>query len=169
MKAITIWQPWASMLAHRVKTYETRSWVTAYRGPIAIHAATIGVPQVLKKCFPEEVDKMMFMDAIAKGLKGCYTDKEIQDILNELPTGSVVATANLVGCHKIAAIHGERSRCFDNDPFIGLGDGKTYTPDDIEYALGDWSNGRFAWEFSDMKLITPVPAKGKQGLWRWEP
>lgn len=49
MKAITIWQPWASLLAHRVKTYETRSWATAYRGPIAIHAAAIGVPQVLKR------------------------------------------------------------------------------------------------------------------------
>lgn len=169
MKAITIWQPWASLLAHRVKTYETRSWATAYRGPIAIHAAAIGVPQVLKKCFHEEGDRMIFMDAIAKGLKGCYTIEEIERVLNELPTGCVVATANLVGCHKIAAIHGERARCFGNDPFIGLGDGKTYTPDDTEYALGDWSNGRFAWEFSDMKLIDPVPVKGKQGLWRWEP
>ena len=39
MKAITIWQPWASLLACGGKRFETRSWATSYRGPIAIHAA----------------------------------------------------------------------------------------------------------------------------------
>ena len=39
MKAITIWQPWASLIACGAKKYETRSWPTKYRGPIAIHAA----------------------------------------------------------------------------------------------------------------------------------
>lgn len=151
MKAITIWQPWASLLAHRAKTYETRSWETAYRGPIAIHAAAIKVPQVLKRCFPEAKDQMMFFDAIAKGLHGCYTTKEIERILNELPTGCVVATANLVGCHKITAIQ------------------RAYAVDKTERSLGDWTPGRFAWEFSDMKLIDPIPVKGKQGLWWWEP
>lgn len=151
MKAITIWQPWASLLAHRVKLHETRSWETAYRGPIAIHAAAVKVPQVLKRCFPEERDRTMFFDAVAKGLHECYTTEEIVHILEELPTGSVIATANLVGCHKITAIQ------------------RAYAVDNVELALGDWTPGRYAWEFSDMKLITPVPAKGKQGLWWWEP
>ena len=36
-------------------------------------------------------------------------------------------------------------------------------------ALGDWTPGRYAWEFSDMKpLGEPIPAKGKQGLWEWK-
>ena len=39
MKALTIWQPWASLIAGGAKQYETRSWATQYRGPIAIHAA----------------------------------------------------------------------------------------------------------------------------------
>lgn len=38
MKGITVLQPWASYLAEGVKKYETRSWSTNYRGPIAIHA-----------------------------------------------------------------------------------------------------------------------------------
>lgn len=38
-KALTVWQPWASLLAAGVKEYETRSWSTRYRGLIAIHAA----------------------------------------------------------------------------------------------------------------------------------
>lgn len=38
MKAITIRQPWAGLIAVGEKVYETRSWPTKYRGPIAIHA-----------------------------------------------------------------------------------------------------------------------------------
>ena len=39
MKAITIYQPWARLIANGVKTIETRTWQTRYRGPLAIHAA----------------------------------------------------------------------------------------------------------------------------------
>jgi hypothetical protein len=38
MKALTVLQPWAQLLALGVKQAETRSWSTAYRGPLAIHA-----------------------------------------------------------------------------------------------------------------------------------
>lgn len=38
MKAITLWQPWAWLVAEGLKQYETRSWATSYRGPLAIHA-----------------------------------------------------------------------------------------------------------------------------------
>lgn len=38
MKALTLWQPWASLIAWGEKQYETRSWGTAYRGDLAIHA-----------------------------------------------------------------------------------------------------------------------------------
>ena len=39
MKALTLTQPWASLVACGAKTIETRSWRTPYRGPVAIHAA----------------------------------------------------------------------------------------------------------------------------------
>lgn len=39
IKAITLWQPWASFMAWGLKKNETRSWATSYRGPLAIHAA----------------------------------------------------------------------------------------------------------------------------------
>ena len=38
MKALTVRQPWASLIAERRKRYETRSWLTHYRGLLAIHA-----------------------------------------------------------------------------------------------------------------------------------
>ena len=39
MKAITIWEPYATAIAIGLKKYETRTWKTNYRGPIAIHAS----------------------------------------------------------------------------------------------------------------------------------
>lgn len=36
MKAISIKQPWASLIAEGRKIYEIRSWKTNYRGPILI-------------------------------------------------------------------------------------------------------------------------------------
>ena len=39
MKAITLWQPWASFVADGKKQYETRSFKIKHRGYLAIHAA----------------------------------------------------------------------------------------------------------------------------------
>lgn len=39
MKAISLHQPWASLVAMGLKRVETRSWPTRHRGWIAIHAA----------------------------------------------------------------------------------------------------------------------------------
>ncbi len=38
IKAITLYQPWASAIALGFKKFETRSWSTGYRGLILIHA-----------------------------------------------------------------------------------------------------------------------------------
>lgn len=39
MKIISLWQPWASLIAEQLKRYETRTWSTDYRGELLIHAA----------------------------------------------------------------------------------------------------------------------------------
>lgn len=39
MRAFSLWQPWASLVIHRLKEWETRGWKTDYRGQIALHAA----------------------------------------------------------------------------------------------------------------------------------
>lgn len=40
MKALTISQPWASLIASGDKWIENRCWRTYYRGPLAIHAGS---------------------------------------------------------------------------------------------------------------------------------
>ena len=39
MKAISLWQPWASLWVGGPKIHETRHWYTPVRGWIAVHAA----------------------------------------------------------------------------------------------------------------------------------
>lgn len=39
MKIITLWEPYATLIAQGFKKYETRHWYTTYRGPLLIHAA----------------------------------------------------------------------------------------------------------------------------------
>jgi hypothetical protein len=44
MKALTVRQPYAGLIAAGVKTIEVRSWVTHYRGPLLIHAGLAPIP-----------------------------------------------------------------------------------------------------------------------------
>jgi len=39
MLAITLHEPWATLIARGDKAIETRGWTTRYRGPLAIHAS----------------------------------------------------------------------------------------------------------------------------------
>ncbi len=48
MKAITLWQPWATLIALGAKPTETRRWATTYRGRLAIHAAKSGPREIVK-------------------------------------------------------------------------------------------------------------------------
>jgi ASCH domain len=38
MNVLTVKQPWAWAIVNGIKTIENRSWATAYRGPLLIHA-----------------------------------------------------------------------------------------------------------------------------------
>ena len=58
MKALTIKQPWATLIMQQNKRYEFRSWKTNFRGEFLIHAGkTIDKEAVkrLKKYLPEEL------------------------------------------------------------------------------------------------------------------
>ena len=60
MKALTLTQPWATLMALRAKTIETRSWWTSYRGELVIHAAK-GFPKWAR----EICDEPEFAEALS--------------------------------------------------------------------------------------------------------
>lgn len=76
MKALSLHQPWASLIAAGAKRVETRTWRTHHRGLLAIHAA----------------QRRMDFQAIellrTLGLSG----------LCEFPLGCIVATCRVVDC-----------------------------------------------------------------------
>ena len=58
MKALTIKQPWATLIIQGDKRFEFRSWQTKYRGELLIHAGKgIDKPAMkrLSKYLPEEL------------------------------------------------------------------------------------------------------------------
>lgn len=162
MKAITIWQPWASLVSCGAKKYETRGWLTNYRGPIAIHAALKGVA-------PPYPELRRALDKYAEKI-GSFDD---------LPRGAIIATAELVNIWRIVHHPGTDVDVAKNIP-IGAESlttdkhapdfGDYFVPTAEEMALGDWRPGRYAWELANVKILPePIPVKGKQGLWDWEP
>lgn len=140
MKAITIHQPWATLIALREKRFETRGWGTKYRGPLAIHAA-------------KKVDKDICRIEPYKSVlaKHGYTAEN-------LPIGAIIATCNLSGCHRVHSDDGHMASLSGNTLNVVIGN---------EYEFGWYEEGRYAWELSEVKQIDPVPAKGQQGLWNW--
>lgn len=131
MKAITILQPYASLLVKGIKRYETRSWSTEYWGEMALHAG--------KAPYDAPAEVHDFVNAAM----------EI-DSVSELPMGYVLGAGNLVACHPI-----------DDDFAAAL--------DETELSLGDFSAGRYAWEFADIvEFEEPVRANGKQRIWEWD-
>lgn len=93
IKAITIWQPWASLIAERYKQYETRGFPFRGCGPLAIHAA--------------KVDPMKHVGLFTKPVL-----RRIARLLGpfgDLPRGAVVGVARQVVSHHVADIIVENS------------------------------------------------------------
>ncbi len=136
MKAITVHQPWASLIAAGRKRYETRSWAPpdALRGQrIAIHAG-LGFTYFTRHTI---------IGMTMRSLHGPAWD-------TSLPAGAVVATATLADWQRTQAVV-----C-------------SLSVDDL--AFGDFSNDRWAWDLRDVEpLYPPMPARGRQRLWEWEP
>lgn len=150
MKAITLWNPWAFLIwlaghqdqevAKLGKHIETRSWYTAYRGPLAIHSAK-HIPLVAKEiCLTKP-----FQDAFAAVGINYNGDTQLSRIL---PCGVVMAVTNMVDCQLIT----QGVECS--------------IPPEPERSFGDYRPGRFMWDLRDIKQMPePIPVKGRQGLW----
>ncbi len=130
MKALSIRQPWATLLCLRIKRYETRTWKTDYRGPIALHAGAVFDAASRRLCFEPPL-----ADWLRKA--GYHNPRS-------LPRGQIIGTAILADC-----IPTEKLRSLSAK----------------ERRLGDFSRGRWAWRFTDIKrLKRPLPAKGQLSL-----
>jgi hypothetical protein len=95
MKALTLWQPWASLVALSEKKVETRVWETRYRGPLAIHAAARIPPAWLgaSRQFPEFQTELADVFCVRKRDLAAKVDVM-------LPRGAVLCIVRLVGIER---------------------------------------------------------------------
>ncbi len=148
VKAITLHQPWASLIAAGIKTIETRSWAPPRRligQRIAIHASR--KREVSGKLHPETL--LAVLDLFGHG----WSDR--------IPLGAVVATALLKDARQVGF-----------QRYVGrvLASSPSYTGWIEPDPYGDFSVGRWLWILTDIQKVEPlVPARGRQGLWDWCP
>jgi activating signal cointegrator 1 len=152
MKILTLWQPWASLIAAKLKCYETRSWETDYRGKLAIHAA--------KR--PVRRDEVLPIE-YAIGGGGCTLDelKQMDEVLSQdLPLGCIVAIVDLSDCRMMIDFFDRYSTATTKECRYSIRDQSV-----LERAVGNWRPGRYAWQLENvLALASPIAFKGAQGL-----
>lgn len=137
-KALTLTQPWATLVALGIKTVETRSWRANYRGPLLIHAA---------KGWTSE-DRSFAVDLQVRGILPTAPDRSKWS-LQSYPLGAIVATATLFTAWRTSAVTSGIA------PLSRL-----------EKELGDYGPDRWAWFLTDVvALPEPIPWRGALGLW----
>lgn len=160
MRASTLWQPWASLVAIGVKRFETRNYpppAKLIEQRIAIHAAVR----------PIQATWRTLDYATCEAITMAFTKAGIKGDLGQLPHGAVVCTAVLAGAYQCKGFVTEggvlsvRTERFRHSP--------TEFPILPVDPFGDFSPGRWLWHLADVqRLPEPVPAKGKQGWWTWD-
>lgn len=152
MKVLSLSQPWASLCVERFdgakqppKGWETRGWKPSkenmsvmYADGFLIHATAKPAPLHIRCTWPM--------------MKYIFTDRV-------LPQGCIIGHATL---GRVMTTHDWVRRILN----------PVRTPDDErmrdEFALGDYSAGRWAWELLNViHFKTPIPAKGKLSLWEY--
>lgn len=151
MKALTLTQPWATLVAIGAKRIETRSWRTSFRGQVAIHAAKRFPGSAKDLCTSRLFCRILGWPECPDSLTQQWLDDNAR-LIRELPTGCVIATAMVVNC-----IETELIRRYVQ-PFT-----------EQEEAFGDYTPGRFGFLLENViQFAAPVPAKGALGLWDWD-
>lgn len=143
MKALSLWQPWASAMALGAKRNETRSWPAIsgghlYRGWVAICAAKTQKDTESKEPLKDTFEEWLHDPEIA-----VFFSDALELQWETLPFGKIVAVGWLQDSLRT--------------------EGLEVTP--LEYSLGGYGPGRYAWQFTEMwRLNVPLPVRGEQKL-----
>jgi hypothetical protein len=157
VKTLTLTQPWATLVAIGRKTFETRSWSTNYRGPLAIHAGK-GTAEFTPRELRELCNREPFKSVLAEA---GYEGRALQT-WDLLPRGAIIAVCDLVDCIPTDS-QGKRAHWYET-PRLSVGE--------PERSFGNFGPNRFAWKLANVRrLREPLPARGALGLWdhEWAP
>lgn len=154
MKALSLWQPWATLIAIGAKMIETRGWCTSYRGPLVIHAAkrpdeAKALEAAIYRLRPSDRDGIRAYPIGSfnyHAITSLYQFHHVQigGMIPKLPLGVALCVVDLVDCVRTEEVGGLTLQ---------------------ERAFGDYSRGRYAWKLANLRRFEkPVPMRGAQGL-----
>lgn len=143
MKAITLWEGWASAIRAHLKHIETRSWGTSYRGNLLIHASSAW----------GRTQRDAFQPLMRYFVDGFYPH-----------LGMFVARATLDDCVQVVSVAGNAVNVNRGPADAGKLPLRMILHD-REFEFGDIRPGRWLWILRDVKRTGLVPARGHQQLW----
>lgn len=139
VRALSVTQPWASLLISGAKKIETRSWA-APRGlvgqRILIHASKSWSRAERELCSQSPFDEALFLAGL--------------DSFEAVPRGCILGSVRLVECRRVEELIPHLS---DNEAEFG------------NYGAGRWG-WRMA---DPAPLEAPVPVNGALGVWEYTP
>lgn len=148
MKALTLWQPWATAVAHLGKQVENRTWAPPsglIGKPLAIHAG-------------KRVDKESLTELLFQMREGTLPRRPELLTASQMPVGHVVAVARVAGW---LCSDGVIPMLDEKRTFHGITEAQA-----TEAWKGSWWCGPVGWYFDRvLALPKPVPCSGAQGLW----
>jgi hypothetical protein len=140
MKAISIRQPYASLVVAGIKNIENRTWATRYRGPLAICAS-----------------KAMSADDVRFERKWCLENGI--PFPEPLLRGGIIGIVDLVGIFRPTKNH--ENAAFDRDGVLY----EMLLPSDQLPDSMDWYvEGAIGWVLANPRPVEFVPHPGRLGL-----
>ncbi|WP_339889815.1 ASCH domain-containing protein [uncultured Flavobacterium sp.] len=164
MKALSIKQPWASLIAHGIKDIENRTWKTHFRGRIYIHASA--------KDF----------GSLSQALNQQQWDKTIQnwnsDYFPDRPLSAIIGEVDIIDCvinHPSIWAESSGNQIIYSKPkienyYIG-GNFVDYNHSAFNMDLELWKNQKpiYNWVLANPVLYDKpiLNVKGKLSFWEW--
>ena len=134
LRALTVKDPYATLIAVRTKQIETRHLRTRHRGPIAIHSSMAFSREDQARCSQEAVCSALERAGIRSSA--------------DMPRGAIIAVAAVVGCDQVPGGHGREGAI----------------PPGAERSSGSCAPGRCKLGLQGAhRLPQPVPCRGCSG------
>lgn len=142
--ALTLSQPWATLVAIGAKRIETRSWSANYRGSLLIHAA---------KTWSRDDECLCRVEPFRSVLQPIFA-ASLHAL--PLPMGAIVAVVQLADCRQRGTMQGAIPSDWDIPIW----------QHSYEVAFGNYTPGRWRWLLRGVRpLATPIPCRGHLQLW----
>lgn len=151
VRALVVWQPWATLIAVGAKRIETRGWSTNHRGPLVIYAAAKWTRWQWELLAEPAIRRALDAAGFDPPSAWCGANRT-----RPLRLGEPVAVVDLADVRRIV-----------EGPSLVAGSYLSTPVPGPEVPLGDYTPGRFAWMLQDPRPVDlgarPAVA-GRQGL-----